>query len=373
MAKLGRRFSLLWAAAGVSNLGDGIFFAALPLLVVSLTTDPLAVALASFAGTLPWFLFALLSGALADRLDRRRVMIYVDLARAVLVGVLAIAVLTDVVSLPLIYLIAFLLGSAETLFDTSSEAIIPNLVPDGSLPDANGRLQGTVWVTSAFFGPPLGAVLFASFAAAPFLVDSVSFVAAAVLVALISGRYRPQRDLTERSITQDVSEALRWLYHQKVLFTLALMAGTINLFGSAIFAVFVLFITQEIGLSELGYGVLLGVVGLTGLIGALNAPRTIRLLGPGLTIQVIVGVSALLSLAMGFARSTVVVGVIAALYGLFTTSWNVVSVTLRQELTPDDLRGQETGDARHPVSSHRHWGCALRSSWPRPPGLCCWR
>ena len=94
MARLGRRFSLLWAAAGVSNLGDGIFFAALPLLVVSLTTDPLAVALASFAGTLPWFVFALLSGALADRLDRRRVMVYVDLTRAVLVGVLAVAVLT---------------------------------------------------------------------------------------------------------------------------------------------------------------------------------------------------------------------------------------------------------------------------------------
>ncbi|MFQ5966744.1 MAG: MFS transporter [Acidimicrobiia bacterium] len=346
MAKPGRRFSLLWAAAGVSNLGDGIFFAALPLLVVSLTTDPVAVALASFAGTLPWFLFALLAGALSDRLDRRLVMVYVDLARAVLVGLLAVAVLADVVSLPLIYVVAFLLGSAETLFDTSSEAIIPNLVPEGALPDANGRLQGTVWVTSSFFGPPLGAFLFATVATLPFFLDSASFVLAAVLVAFIGGKYRADRASDDRSITADVGEALRWLYHQKVLFTLALMAGTINLFGSAIFAVFVLFITQEIGLSEFGYGILLSIVGFTGLIGALNAPRTIRLLGPGFTIQGIVGLSAILSLAMGFARSTLMVGVIAGLYGLSTTSWNVVSVTLRQELTPDELRGRVASVAR---------------------------
>ncbi len=346
MSKLGRRFGLLWSASAVSNLGDGIFFAALPLLVVTLTTDPVAVALASFAGTLPWFLFALLSGALADRLDRRRVMVYVDLVRALLVAVLAAAVLTETLSLPFIYLIAFLLGSAETLFDTSTEAIIPNLIPDGALPDANGRLQGTMWVTSSFFGPPLGAFLFASVAALPFFIDSASFVLASLLVAAISGRYRPDRTVERRSIRADVGEALRWLYHQKVLFALALMAGTINLFGSAIFAVFVLFVVEDIGVSEVGYGILLAIVGAAGLVGALNAPRVIRFLGPGLTIQSIVAVSAVLSLAMGLARSVIAVGVVAALYGLTTTSWNVVSVTLRQELTPDALRGRVASVAR---------------------------
>ncbi|HEY5579195.1 MAG TPA: MFS transporter [Acidimicrobiia bacterium] len=344
--RLGRRFSLLWSASGVSNLGDGILFTALPLLVVTLTSDPFQVALASFAATLPWFLFALLSGALADRLDRRRVMVSVDLVRAGLVAVLALTVAMGSVGLLVIYTVAFLLGAAETLFDTSSEAIIPALVPEGRLPDANGRLQGTVWVMSAFVGPPLGALLFATIASLPFALDAASFVIAASLVAMVPGTYRAERLGPPRSLRQDVGEAMRWLYRKKVLFTLALMAGTINLFGSAIFAVFVLFMTEEIGLSEVGYGLLLALVGLAGLVGALNSAKVIRRIGPGATIQTIVGVSAVLSLGMGLARSVVAVAIIAAGYGLFSTSWNVVSVTLRQELTPDQLRGRVASVAR---------------------------
>ena len=167
MAKLGRSFNLVWTASAISNIGDGIMGAAFPLLVASVTRDPLLVSGANVIGRLPWFLFALISGALVDRMDRRRVMIWTDVFRAVVVGGLALLVASDQAGLAVIYGVAFLLGSAETLFDTSAEAIIPKLVPADDLTSANGRLQATEWLAGTFVGPPVGAALFAMAAATP--------------------------------------------------------------------------------------------------------------------------------------------------------------------------------------------------------------
>ncbi|MFV1972050.1 MAG: MFS transporter, partial [Acidimicrobiia bacterium] len=182
--RLGPRFTKLWAAAGISNLGDGIMMVAFPLVVASITRDPLLVAGATVANRIPWLLFALPSGALVDRLDRKRVMVVTDGFRAVVVSLLGLMLLAGDVGLPVIYAIGFLLGLAETFFDTSSEAILPALVPSDLLPSANGRLQATEWIGNAFVGPPFGAFLFAVTAGLPFLVDGGTFVVAALLVAM---------------------------------------------------------------------------------------------------------------------------------------------------------------------------------------------
>jgi len=344
--RLGQRFNLLWSAAGVSNLGDGIMWTALPLLVVTLTQDPLLVAAVSFAQTLPWFLFALVSGALVDRLDRRIVMVRVDAVRALIVATLGVLVVADAITIPWILALAFLLGTAETLFDTASEAIIPALVPDGAIPVANSRLQGTLWVMNSFIGPPLGAFLFAVAIAFPFFIDAATFAAAAGLIALISGRYKSRRSQPEASVRSEIAEGLRWLYHKTVLFTLALMAGVTNFFAFAFLAVFVLFVTEDLGLSALQYGLIGATVGVGGLVGALIAPRIIKRVGPGTTVLGTVGIGAVLALMMTFVQTIIQVGVIASLWGLSITAWNVVSVSLRQELTPDELRGRVASVAR---------------------------
>ena len=129
--RLGANYVRLWSAATVSNLGDGVTLAALPLLAASLTRSPTSIAAISLAGTLPWLLFALLGGALADRLDRRRTMALVDGFRMLAMGVLAVLVLTGTETLPLIAIVAFALGTAETLFDNAAQAILPNVVAHG--------------------------------------------------------------------------------------------------------------------------------------------------------------------------------------------------------------------------------------------------
>jgi MFS family permease len=348
MTGLGGRFNKLWAAVIVSNLGDGVMGVAFPLLVASITRDPVLVAGATVVGRIPWLLFALPAGALVDRMDRRRVMVAVDWGRGIVVGVLGILLVVGDVGLAIVYLTAFLLGSAETMFDTASEALIPSLVDADDLDSANGRLQASEWAANTFVGPPFGAVLFAAAAAVPFLFDAGSFVVAAVLVSTIGGAFRGRETAAKTSgkLRSEIGEGLRWLWGHTVLRTLAMMAGVTNLVGTGIVAIFVLFAQDILDLGDVGFGLILATIGVGGLIGAVGAPLVTKRLGPGTTLlasQVGLGVGAVV---MGTTSNAVVAGVVAAFYGLFIGLWNVVAVSLRQRLTPDELRGRVASVAR---------------------------
>ena len=343
--KLGARFDKLSVAAGVSNIGDGVFGAAFPLLVASITRDPLLVAAATLIGRLPWLLFALLSGALVDRMDRKRVMVVTNVLRMAGIGAMAWVVATDRVELAAIYVVAFALGVAETFFDTSAEALVPRLVDVEELPPANGRLQALEWVGGAFAGPPLGAFLFGAFAALPFFVDAVSFGIAAVFIALIPGSYRSER-VVDTSVGEDIVDGLKWLWNQRVVRTLALMAGVTNLFTFGIIAIFVLYAQDILGVSDFGYGVLLATLGVGGLIGALVGPRLVKSIGAGNTLRLTLVAQIVLTALFGFTSNVYVVGGLLLLYGLLITAWNIVAVSLRQGLTPDEIRGRVAGASR---------------------------
>ena len=346
MAKLGRSFNRLWTASAISNIGDGVMVAAFPLLVASVTRDPILVSGADVVGRLPWFLFALISGALVDRMDRRRVMIWTDIFRAAVVSGLAVLVAFDQAGLAVIYGAAFLLGTAETMFDTSVEAIIPGLVDSPELTAANGRIQATEFLAGTFAGPPIGAALFVIAAAIPFFVNAGSFLIAALVVTLIAGQFNPERRSQPVSIKNDIVEGLRWLWGNRVLRTLAMMAGGINLFSTGILAIFVLFAQDILGVGEVGFGVLLTMVGIGGLFGALVSRITVARLGPGVTIHSVVLVGTAASVGIGALSNPYLVGGLLTLWCFVIIHWNVVSVTLRQQLVPDELRGRVASAAR---------------------------
>ncbi len=343
--RLGSDFDKLSIAAGISNIGDGVMGAAFPLLVASLTRDPMLVAGATLAGRLPWFLFALLSGALVDRMDRRRVMIFTDVLRAAGVGLLAWGISSGDIGLTPVYLVAFGLGLAETFFDTAAEAFTPRLVERDDLPAANGRLQGLEWVGGSFVGPPVGAALFALVASLPFFVDAATFAVAAALLALIPGAFRSGR-LGSTSLRSDIVSGLRWLWNQRVVRTLSLMAGTTNFFSFGIISIFVLYAQDILGVPDAIFGVLLASLGVGGLVGAVAAPHLVGFIGSGNTLRLAVGLQVFASGGFFFISSPWIAGALMALFGLLITSWNVVSVSLRQELTPDETRGRVAGAAR---------------------------
>lgn len=212
----GGGFRTLWLATASSNLGDGVALVAVPLLAATLTADPAAIAGLTFAQRLPWLLFPLLSGALADRFDRRRVMVAVACARAALVAILAAALLTERASLPLLYAVFFLLSGGETLFDTAAATILPALVPRAGWPRANARLSAALTVSNQFVGPPLGGALFAVAVALPFLVGAGGLAAAAALLLTLRGTFRAP--IEERAagagLLTETLAGLRWLRHQ---------------------------------------------------------------------------------------------------------------------------------------------------------------
>jgi MFS family permease len=344
--RLSGRYWRLWSASTISNLGDGIAIVALPLLAVSLTRNPVLVSLLGFVQYLPWLLFSLISGALVDRLDRRVLMWRTDVFRAVVISAVGLLVAVDWMNLPVLFTAAFLLGTAETLFDNASQAILPSLVDRDDLAKANGRLQGAEVVTNQFVGPPLGGLLFAAAAATPFLLDGASFLAAAVLVALIPGSFRPERAAVAsdtpvvRQVRDDIAEGLRWLWRHRVLRTLAMVLGGANLFWWAGESVLVLFAQDILGLDEAGYGVLLTSFAAGSVAASVTADRLIVRLGSGTVLiasLVAMGVSPLIA---GLLSSPWLVGVMFVVMGFSTVVWNIITVSLRQSIIPDEILGR---------------------------------
>jgi len=339
-APLGRRFWRVWSAAGISYVGDGVRAAALPLLAAGLSHRPMAVASVTVAEGLPWALFALIAGALVDRLDRRRVMGIADLCRFVVVGLLALAVATGHASIPLICVAAFCLGTAQTMFDNASQAILPNVVDQPLLERANSRLATVEILSESFVGPPLGAALFVGLAALPFMVDSASFLIAALLVLTLPGSYRAPRTGPPRRLHHEIAEGLRWLWHHRLIRTLALMLTVWNLVASAIAAVFVLFALHTLHLGKFEYGLLLTAAAVGGLAGSLVATRVIDRLGPGWTLRVVVLAAAVAYLGMSLSHQVVVVALLFGVEGMMGVIWNVVTVSARQTIIPTRLFGR---------------------------------
>ncbi|MGH3858385.1 MFS transporter, partial [Actinokineospora sp.] len=177
-----RRLRWLLGSSALSNLGDGIGKVAFPLLAASITRDPILIAGLSATAFLPWLLFATVSGALVDRVDRRRAMLVANLSRAVIVGGLGLLVWADATTIWLLYVMALLLGGVETVADNAAQALVPAVVPRDQLESANGKLQSVEIVGQTFLGGPLGSLTFALFAAMPFLLNSAGFAIAAVLL-----------------------------------------------------------------------------------------------------------------------------------------------------------------------------------------------
>jgi MFS family permease len=323
-------------------LGDGVTLVAGPLLAASLTRDPLLVGGLAFAQRVPWLLFPLISGALVDRLDRRRVMGYADAVRTALIGALGVAALLGWASMPLLYVVFFLMGTLETLFDNASQAIIPALVSRDRLERANSRLYAAEIVTNELAGSPLGGFLFGLAAAVPFLLDAGTYAAAAALILSLRGEFRSERPegTPPTTLVAEIGEGLRWLWNHGLIRTLAIMLGVFNMTFAATEAILVLFAQDVLGLGSFGYGVLFTSTAVGGLIASLTADKIVAWLGPGRALQASVLISALVLSVVAFSDSAVVVWAVFLLVGITVVVWNVITVSFRQAVVPEDIFGR---------------------------------
>ncbi|MEV1318059.1 MFS transporter [Micromonospora arborensis] len=341
-AGLGTAFARLWAASTLSALGSGLATVAAPLFVASRTDDPLVVAAASAVAWLPWLLFALPGGVLVDRMDRRRLMIVIDLVRVVALAVLATAIMTDRAGVALLYAVLFVVNTGEIVFRAASQAMLPTVVPRHRLERANGWLGGGTTLMHGMLAGPLGGFLFALSAGSPFLVNAVTYALSAVLVALIGGDFRAAATDTgvRRSMRAEIAEGLRWLAQQRLLRTMAVLIGLLNVTLTAALAVLVLLAGERLRLGSVGYGLLFTCMACGGVLGALLGDRIIAWISPTWTVRIGLLIEAGLHLALAASRSTIVVGVALFAFGVHGALWNIVANTLRQRLTPPALQGR---------------------------------
>lgn len=249
-AALPRRYWRLWAAAAISNAGDGVFIIALPLLAVRITDRPASVALVATFFTIPWLLFSVPVGALIDRADRRHVLITADLCRGALVGGLALVAAFSDVQLWMLWVLAFGLGLGEVFFDNGAQAILPAVVDESDLERANGLLFSAEVAGSTFVGMPVGSTLFGFAVWLPFGLDAASFVLAAMLAASLRGTFRPRPHTEQRHLGREMRAGFNWLAGHHVLRNLTLGIALMNMALAATQATFVLFATKELDISE---------------------------------------------------------------------------------------------------------------------------
>ncbi|UED85566.1 MFS transporter [Streptomyces profundus] len=342
-AGLGRPFNTLWAATAVSNVGDGIVKAAAPLLVASVTASPALIGWAVFVQQLPWLLFSLVSGVYVDRLDRRRLIVVINLLRGAVIGGLALAVWGDAVNVPVIYVAGFLLGTCETLGDNASAAMIPATVRSEDLPRANARMQVVFYVIDQFSAPPLGAALFVVAAALPFGVNAVTFALAALLISTLrdNGEAPAREPARERRrVRGEIAEGVRWLWNQPTIRMISVTLALMNITLLAGFSVLVLYARERLGLGEIGYGLLLSASAAGGLLGALCAVRLTERFRTSALLRAALVLESLTHLGLALAQTVWLVISVLLLFGAHNAVFGVVVRTLRQRMVPDALRGR---------------------------------
>ena len=346
---LGRNFNKAMVASGFANLADGVLWVALPLLAVRLTRSPLLIAGITVVARLPWLL-APVAGAFADRLDRRQYMVRVNLVRFVLLGGLALAVAGDIATLSMLYAVAVLLGMGETLFDTSAQSLLPAVVERDDLTRANSRLFAVELVANTFIGPPLGGLLAAASLALALGLPAAAYLVGAGFLALMAGSFRAAGagPAGATRLRDEIAEGTRFVWRHPVLRPLAIMLGLQNMAFSAAFSVFVLFAVAPgpMGLSDAGYGVLTATLGIGSLIGSWQAVRVERRLGRVRTLVLSILLNGITLLVPVVTALPVPIGASMLASGAGIVLWNVITVSLRQRITPDRLLGRMNASYR---------------------------
>jgi MFS family permease len=340
----------LWAASTTSAFGSGLATIAAPLLVASRTSDPVTVSATFGVAWLPWLLFALPGGVLVDRVDRRRLMIVIDWVRVAAMAVLGAAIVTGRASLGLLFAVLFVVSTGEIVFRSASQAMIPSVVPRASLERANGWLVGGVTLSQQMIAGPLGGFLFVVAASAPFLVNAGTYAASALLIGLVAGTYRsPAREAAAadgrepgslRSVRADVVEGFRWLIRQRMLRTMAILIGLLNLTLTAAEAVLVLVARERLQLGSVGYGLLFTAMAAGGILGSVTGDRLIKRITATWTIRIGLLIEAGMHLVLATSRSSYLVGFALFAFGVHGALWGIVGNSLRQRLTPPEMLGR---------------------------------
>ena len=337
--RFGHAFRRLIAAAWASDLGDGIALAAGPLLVVSQTRDPFLIALATLLQRLPWVVFGLYAGVIADRHDRRAVIVLANAARVAVLVLVSVMVVTDTLTVTATLVALTALGSAEVFVDTTKTTLLPMLVDPSDLGVANSRLMFGRITINRLAGPAIGAALFAAGMAIPFVVQAVCVAFAVLMIRgiVVDRPTPPDADVTVRS---DIVAGMRWVWRHPAIRTLTITVLGFNITFGAIWSILVLYSVERLGLGAFGFGLLTSFGAAGGIVTSLGYGWIERRLGMTNIMRVGLLVETGMHLVLALTTSPAVAFGMFFLVGMHEAAWGTTVVTIRQRAVPNEFQGR---------------------------------
>jgi MFS family permease len=344
--RLGRPFRWLLSSTLVNNAGDGVVVAAGPLLIASQTHDPFLVSLALLMDYLPTLLFSIFTGVLADRVERRRMVVIANVMRALILAVLVFTIVSGTVSIVLVLITLFVLGAAENFADAASSALLPGVVRREDLGIANSRMQGAFVLLNQLVGPPIGAFLFVVGMALPFAVNAAAFLLGAVLISrvVISSEAVIRRPQGEGpSFWTELKEGVRWLAGHAAMRTLALTIFAFNVTYGAAWGVLVLYAGEQLHMSAVGFGLITTATALGGIIGISLYGSLERRFALGDIMRVGLVIETFTHLALALTTSPIFALGVFVVFGAHAFIWGTTATTVRQRAVPNELMGRVGG------------------------------
>jgi MFS family permease len=333
-----RDFMLLWTGQVVSTVGTRASSVAFPLLVLALTGSPSQAGLVAFAQTLPFPVLFLVAGVVVDRVDRKRLLLIADGARAVAFASLAVALALDRVTLGHILVVAFIEGAFFVFFRLAESAALPQVVPEEQLPIAvaqnQARDQGAELV-----GAPLGGLLFGVNRLLPFLFDAVSYAISFVALLFVRSALQEERPPRETSVREEIVEGFRLTWRQPFIRAIVVLIGGSNFVFNALFLVLIVR-AKDLGASAAWVGAMFAFLGAGAILGALVAPAVARRVPARLVIIGALWLWAVYPLVLITLPNAVALGLVAGLVSITGPIVNVVLSAYRYALVPDRLLGR---------------------------------
>lgn len=335
-------FRKFWAGQTISNLGNSITLLAVPLAIYDLTGSAVNLALATVAQALPYLLFGLLIGAWVDRVDRRRLMISADLARALFILTIPILSWQGALSVWWIYAIGFVNSTISIASESSEFAAVPSLVESDDLVTANGRIQAS-YSAATIAGPLIAGALISVIAVEQvFTVDAISFLISAIALWSVRRSFNSAEASASKttSIRDDMREGLRYVFQHPVLRNLSIMLLLVNFFGSTAYFQLVLFADQRLHADNSRLGPLyaagsVGVLAISPLAGRLRQRWSFSVIALG---SLLVGGGA--TFAFAWLTNYWLALPLWALIGATNILFNINTTSLRQTIIPNHMLGR---------------------------------
>lgn len=328
----------LWSGQAISSFGSAASHIVLPLLILDLTHSPAQAGFVGAFSVIPYIALSLFAGVFVDRLNRKKVMMICEVARAVVSLTIFLAIFIHHISLVQIYIAALLEGLFFVFFDISEIASLKQIVGKDNVSSASSQGFATDSIAQ-LIGPSVGTLLYSIKQFVPFLIDSISYLVSLLTLKSIQTEFQEEREIEEVKIKKQLVEGISWLFKNKAVRFMSLLNAGVS-FVLADLMLIVIILAKDKGASTTQIGLIVSISAVGGILGSLFGDIAKRKFKAGKVITTACWIQALVWPLYIFAPNFIFIGIITGVIAFVNSVWAIVQISYRLSLIPDELQGR---------------------------------